>query len=87
MRHHVPEWAGEASSNARRYYNTGSVSHSRWKLGSSRQQDEIALTENGGSIQGGSRIVKEVQWSVAEERVDGDVDHLSSEQDRKTAFL
>ncbi|KAJ6078798.1 hypothetical protein N7467_008551 [Penicillium canescens] len=87
MRHYVPGWVGEASSNARRYFNTGSVSNNRWKLGSSRQQDEIALTENGGSIQGGSRIAKDVQWNVTEERVDGDLDHLSSEQDRKTTFL
>jgi hypothetical protein len=80
MRHYVPGWVGEASSNARRYFNTGSVSNSRWKLGSSRQQDEIALTENSGSIQGGPRIAKDVQWNVTE-------DHLSSEQDRKTTFL
>lgn len=81
MRHHVPRWVGELSSNARRYnatYHPGSVSRNRFKLGSSQQPDEIALTENGGSIHMDSRIVKEVQWNVTEERVDAVRPHFQN---------
>ncbi|KAJ5356384.1 hypothetical protein N7517_010993 [Penicillium concentricum] len=75
LRHHAPGWLGEAGSNARRYFtHSGSASRNRFKSSGSRQPDEIALTENGGSLDSRSRIVKEVAWNVTEERLDEDSD-------------
>ncbi|KAJ5817879.1 hypothetical protein N7447_007887 [Penicillium robsamsonii] len=75
LRHHAPEWLGEAGSNARRYFtHSGSASRNRFKSLGARQPDEITLTQNGGSINSSSRIVKEVAWNVTEERLDDDSD-------------
>ncbi|OQE07299.1 hypothetical protein PENVUL_c014G06978 [Penicillium vulpinum] len=71
MRYHAPGWMGEAGSSARRYFtpNSASASRNRFKATGSRQLDEVALTENGGSTHSRSRIVKEVKWNVTEERL------------------
>lgn len=47
------------------------MSRSRRKQGLSRLHDDIALAENADSTTSQSHIVKEVQWHVTEERMDG----------------
>ncbi|KAJ5596474.1 hypothetical protein N7450_002932 [Penicillium hetheringtonii] len=71
LRHYSPSWVGESSRKYFREYSSGTMSRSRRKQGLSRLHDDIALAENADSTTSQSHIVKEVQWHVTEERMDG----------------
>lgn len=78
MRHYTPAWIGEATSSSRKYftdYSSGSASRNRRKPGLTLLQDDIALAENAESTHSQSRIVKEVQWHMSEERIDAEADN------------
>ncbi|KAJ5358570.1 uncharacterized protein N7496_010983 [Penicillium cataractarum] len=73
LRHYLPAWIGEITGSSQRYYaeyGSWSASRARRKPGLTRLQDDIALAENIESTHSESRIVKEVQWHVTEERLD-----------------
>jgi hypothetical protein len=88
MRHHIPGWMGESSSGGHHYFtqNTLSASRSRFKSSASRQPDEIALTENGESMHSRTRIVKEIEWNVTEERVDEEAHDMSKQNHPNTSY-
>lgn len=88
LRHHFPEWLGESSSHARAYlgHPSTSASRSRFKSGTSRAADEIALTDNGESTHSRTRIVKEIEWNVTEERMDEDSDDQAKKNQAKQSY-
>lgn len=77
---------GESSRKYFREYSSGTMSRSRRKQGLSRLHDDIALAENAESTNSQSHIVKEVQWHVTEERMDGGSGTSHSDQPFRPAY-